>query len=80
MSATINVWDRARMDAGISAPGFPHEDILHAATRLYDVTVRSGKSFDMLSELERVHWLERGARTVLNKAHPLHPDRTVTFG
>lgn len=70
---SLNIWDRARIAAGIANPGFPHADILHSATRLYDVTVLSGKSFDLLEEPDRVHWLARGARTVLDKGHPLYP-------
>ena len=70
---SLNVWDRARIEAGIANPGFPHADILHSATRLYDVTVLSGVSFDALPEADRVHWLERGARTVLDNGHPLYP-------
>lgn len=70
---TVNIWDRARMDAGISDPGFPHDNILHAATVLHRVCLRDGTSFDTLPEPDRVHWLERGARTVLDKNHQLYP-------
>lgn len=70
---SLNVWDRARMEAGIANPGFPHDNILHAATVLHRVCVMDGTSFDALPESDRVHWLARGARTVLNKGHPLYP-------
>lgn len=74
---TVNQWDRARMDAGISNPGWPHDAILHCGERLHCNTTRDGTGFDDLPEKDRAHWLERAARITVPNDHVLHPEYTA---
>jgi hypothetical protein len=79
----INRWDRARMAAGISRPGWPHDEILRWATRLHCLDMAEGKpvaasTFDDLPEKDRATYLARSARITVNPDDPLHPDSHPT--
>ena len=74
----MNRWDKARMEAGIAAPGHPHDAILDWATRLHTILMAEGRapvvaSFNHLSEDDRSYYLARSARIIVPAGHPLHP-------
>lgn len=76
----MNIWDQARIEAGIANPGWPHDEILRWATRLHGILMAEGHappidSFDRLGEKDRAYYLARSARITVPADHPLHPDR-----
>ena len=76
----MNIWDQARIAAGVADPCEPHAEILLWATRLHCILMAEGRadpvaSFDHLPEKDRAYYLARAARIIVPADHPLHPER-----